>query len=279
MILMKLMNCNNGVTYDVIVVKQGIVFLVFTFIYLIIEAVYIWQTTSLFKRGKSFKGTPTIVAIYVCIHVIFIGDIIYFLGGVILCYNEYLYYLFGQYCSAFGRCLIYLVNYRIELYLQLVLYGNFKQNFIQIFSLSLAIIDNAAFFIIATMVFTCTDTPDTSIILYYDAYSNCFITIVFTYTALRVIKAIKDYPQYFDSSQWKFLIIVIYAHTFFCLLFAIYTRFKQIYFPRDTTVWSALVIAGFNLATDILPGLAVFWFVLYKSGTSTSGNRLIEEFS
>lgn len=106
-------------------------------------------------------------------------------------------------------------------------------------------------------------------------------TVLFSITVIRLITAMREYPLSFNKTQVKVLILVIYFHLLFRIIYAVYLYIDEILRVCKETgddISPLITIGVLDLVMNIIPGLIMVWFVLYKDITINSKKQyLVEE--
>eukprot|EP00826_Nyctotherus_ovalis_P017635 TRINITY_DN15202_c0_g2_i2.p1 TRINITY_DN15202_c0_g2~~TRINITY_DN15202_c0_g2_i2.p1 ORF type:complete len:287 (-),score=-12.11 TRINITY_DN15202_c0_g2_i2:85-945(-) len=272
---MGICRCIRDGTYDVMSERQGNVHLTFAIIYFIIEAVYAWKSTVALKRNKSLRRLPIVILMNTCVHILLIGNVLYFLGGTLICYHKFTYLLLSGFTTSFVSILVYLTVYLMEGYILFVRKRKKGLNFPQIFAIVVAIFNSITSFIDVVLVAYVGGVFNKSFLYHCYFWLNVFNTFVFTYTALKVIKAMRDFPYMFHVREWRILIVAIYLHLNIYVLYALYLHIYRIYWYNinDKSAIGGRVIVGLlHLTSDVIPGLIIIWFIFTKKAINTTAH-------
>eukprot|EP00826_Nyctotherus_ovalis_P054328 TRINITY_DN7106_c0_g1_i6.p1 TRINITY_DN7106_c0_g1~~TRINITY_DN7106_c0_g1_i6.p1 ORF type:complete len:259 (-),score=7.79 TRINITY_DN7106_c0_g1_i6:33-809(-) len=195
---------------------------------------------------------PPLICFYVLVHIVFVTDILYFLGGVAICCNNYTYTLVSDYAYVFRRSLLFLSR-TVYVYTLNIANKESPYNCLPVFIVIICILDNISYLIL-NLAFTANFIPQ-KYVHSYNIFTECFAMLLFTYVAAKLLKLIGRFPELFKKSQWYLFISIVFAYATVKIVFTDlgYISKKKISF--------ALHSAFFNMFTAVIPGAIIIWLM------------------
>jgi len=251
--------------YEIYTPNQGIVYLIVDGIYIMFEIFYIVKFVRICRKKPSIKYDLGLVLFYVCIHLVCIRGIMYFLGGVLICYNEYFYDLLSTLYYGFKQAVILLFTYRITLLLQY--YNVFPRNTVlKNCCIALFIINEAG-----TISFYLYDLKHDNLVplAVFTAIINSIIFMGFFIIAFilrnTLSKATRGYKRNKLILDWCAVMVTLAGSVFINLLEAIYRIYEEfVLSPKVSekvshTTEYAITMGIYYLFTEIVPFYIMIW--------------------
>jgi len=104
---------DSPVSYEISTPGQGIVYLILTAIYIGLETYCIVETIKICKTQKNIRKNYVLLAAHGCIHMLFIRDIIFMPGGVLICYGKFFYAIVSSHLYIIKHVIILIMLYQI----------------------------------------------------------------------------------------------------------------------------------------------------------------------
>lgn len=232
-------------------------------IYMVFEVYFIWQTVKLIKRTPQFFKLPTLVFFYVFIHLTAISCFLYYIGDILVCFNKIIYAIVGDYCDVLHSNLIFLMLYRIDLYLCFA--GDLEKGRtkLQTALILICIIDTIIYFPI--VILYATEAYPAKVILFYRGFLYNIITFIVLYIVAKTIKLMKQVPNAFNKKPWHALIGVLLSNSIIHLIKIIYQLYVEYNFFFSETVEHSVAMLILDLLSALIPCLLVVCFVVQVS--------------
>lgn len=255
---------NNANDYEIYTPEQGIVYLIADAVYILFEAYYTFTLIQICKKEASIKYDPGLVLFYLCIHLVIIRGIIYFLGGVVICYNEYFYDILNTIYFGFKQAVILLFSYRITLLLQYynVLPKNkiLRNSFILLFIIHE--IGSISFYIWEAKYDDALPSVIFSGVLYFIISLIFFIVVFMVRSSLQ--KVSRNYQTRKLMLDWCAVIITMACSVFIDLLEALFRIYQEFLSDEMNLVVSratpyAIAMAIYYMCTEIVPFYIMMW--------------------
>lgn len=99
--------------YEAATNEQGIVYLVLTGVYAILEVYCIVETIRTCRTQKDVTKNYVLIAAHSCIHALFIRNLLYLPGGVLICYPAHIYSIMSTYFYILKHLILLTMLYQI----------------------------------------------------------------------------------------------------------------------------------------------------------------------
>lgn len=244
--------------------SEGVISLCLAAMYLGFEVFYTVKSIQLFKRNKNIPRNFALICFYVLIHLSLVAAVFYHFGGVLICYGRLMYNLLNLYSDTFGRMLILLLLYRLDLYLHHLNNSGDKKSKLGLLIIVISIGDAAVYLVLIVV-----SSFRLAVIGYAILYVTCIysaIIFVFLYILNVILKFIHAYPNVFKKKQWYALLIVICSYLVLRLIAMIVQIVEAS--GKGEGVWLIAATMVLNLVGTVIPCLTAIWFMLQTFTTS-----------
>jgi len=242
-------------------------------LFLVLEIFYTIKSILLLKRNTNIKMNFALICFYCLIHLSLLAAFFYYLGGVLICYNKVIYNLLDNYSDTFGRLLILLLLYRLDLYIDRVNGIGKKVTKLGVFMIVICVTD-----IITYLVLCIIQAYDESWVEYcalYVTFIYSAITFIFLYIFNGIVKLIERDPKTFKKTQWYTLLVGLLIYLLLRLLAVVFQVLeyrehhkKDEDNQNDRKYWIEVSIIAINMITTIIPCLTAIWFMLQTFSTT-----------
>eukprot|EP00826_Nyctotherus_ovalis_P064591 TRINITY_DN9478_c0_g1_i6.p1 TRINITY_DN9478_c0_g1~~TRINITY_DN9478_c0_g1_i6.p1 ORF type:complete len:193 (+),score=22.05 TRINITY_DN9478_c0_g1_i6:142-720(+) len=172
-----------------------------------------------------------------------------------------LYYLIGDYTDVFGRALIFLLLYRVDLYLESIAAPTTTtMSFLQRFLIVICIVDMIAY--CPLVLLSSVDIISFKIALCYRSTAYNITNLLILWITVKTIKLIDKFPRDFQKREWYSLIGGIFIYAVLRLGSTIYQLHAEYESSVTYKLYHAFATLIFNIVDTLLPCLIVLRFIV-----------------
>lgn len=243
--------CEETKIYEIKNERQGTLFLILAALYLIFEAIYIYQNIWILRKEPLLRKDWTMILFYVVSHVVLIRGLLTFLAGSLVCYPDSIYIPLYYYICILKHTAMFIIMYQVVLTLKLLGHKNAENNcFVKLIG-GFFIVDFVLFNLFYILGFHVLDKG--FYLAMYTVASSSVQLFLFDYFMYQLMKAFKEHKDRAgDGSVRMWRTLLISANVFFLMRIAL--KALRVAFAYNT-----------DLANDMLPTLEFAIFLFFYS--------------
>lgn len=266
-----LCNCSNKAAYDAKVPAQGVVHLVMVALYIACEVFFVVQTVKVFRNKPQLKKNFAMIYFFAALHVLLVRTTLYFLGGVVICFEQWQYNLFDEYFYKFKRSAFLIIVYRFTVVLRELNLRPLDKCRLDIFLIVFEICDLTAFncaYILGHTLF-----PLKLIIFRYNLAADAVLTLAFVSDVIIILKSGSTSTQ-FSGEFYSFLVVMI-AKDISHIYHKVWTLANDTPYhdlPASGTLYWTFFLCIYYMLTELIPCTVMLLFIAGKAEEEKTKN-------
>jgi hypothetical protein len=250
--------------YEIRTANQGIVYLILTGVYLVLEIYCILESIKICKTQKNIRKNYVLIVAHTCIHILFIRDVIFMPGGVLICYSKWIYPLISTLLYIIKHVIILVMLFQILCILLDSYTIPARKRYLKKVIIAMIAIDvslHIIFFMIAYI------TGDENAKVARDIYSitdAAVIMAIFNYFMIRFKNFLKRMQKFVpDAGDYKATIILrisingcFIARIIYKIIAVINSLTGELVFKES--VWYAIYMGVYYFLNEMFPCIMIF---------------------